>query len=361
MYFDLLASSSICIIASAPFCVCLLLRREYANTDLRVGSANQKPISLEGVALPRGNQYGQDVKDPRYGLPMAAAGVTAAEAEQIRHGHNDVDLTTQQAAHEKHHGAHSEITTHDTTQKKSHGLLGFLHRDKNKKYTKEEEAEFDRQEREHNSRHGLTGAGASLAGAGVGGAAYETEKNKPLPPNPAQTQTGTGYNKGQEMNLADRTRHTGDTTSAPAYSGGITDAHGNPIREQNTMGGEIPVQQSEYSGSTNTSSNYGPHGTADNKLESRVNSDRDGRSGLGGSSAYPSGAVDGRDDYPVRGNTTGTGSGEGLVSKVSQKDDGHNVLHKKGHVIHPGASEGQSGYAGDALGAPSTATSGGNY
>lgn len=327
----------------------------YANTDLRVGSANQKPIPLGGVELPRGNQYGQDVKDPRYGLPMAAAGVTAAEAEQIRHGHNDGGLTTQQAAYDNHHGAHKDTTTHDTTQKKSHGLLGFLHRDKNQKYTKEEEAEFHRQEREHNSRHGLTGAGE-----GVGGAVYEAEKNKPLPPNPAQAQTGTGYNQGQEMNLADRTRHTGDTASAPAYSGGMVDAQGNPIREQNTMGGEIPVQQSEYAGNKNTSSNYGPHGTVGNKLDPRVDSDRDGRSGLGGSSSYPSGAGDGR-DYPVGGSTTGTGSGEGLISKVTQRDDGHNVLHKKGHVIHPGATEGQSSYAGDASGAPGTGPTGGRF
>ena len=33
-----------------------------------VGSAHQKPIPLDGVELPRGNQYGQDVKDPRYGI-----------------------------------------------------------------------------------------------------------------------------------------------------------------------------------------------------------------------------------------------------------------------------------------------------
>lgn len=288
---------------------------------------------------------------------MAAAGVTAAEAEQIRHGHHDAGLTTQQAPHDKHHGAHKDATTRDTTEKKSHGLLGFLHRDKNKKYTKEEEAEFDRQEREHNPRHGLTGAG--VAGAGVGGAAYKAEKDKPLPPNPAQIgSAGTGYNKGQEMNIADRTRHTGDTTSAPAYSGGMVDARGNPIREQDTMGGEIRVQQSEYAGNTSISSNYGPHGTVGNKLDPRVDSDRDGRSGLGGSSVYPSGADDGR-DYPVGGNTTVTG--EGLTSKVAQSDHGHNVLHKKGHVIHPGATEGQSGYADNASRVPGTGPTSGNY
>jgi hypothetical protein len=49
----------------------------------------------------------------------------------------------------------------------------LLDRDKNKKYTKEEEEEFDRQEREQN-RH--TGRDAALGGAAVGGAAYEAEK-----------------------------------------------------------------------------------------------------------------------------------------------------------------------------------------
>lgn len=36
------------------------------------------------VDVPPGNDYGRGVKDPRYGLPMAAAGVTAEEAAELR-------------------------------------------------------------------------------------------------------------------------------------------------------------------------------------------------------------------------------------------------------------------------------------
>ena len=71
-------------------------------------------------------------------------------------------------------------------------------RDKDKKYTAEEEAEFDRQEREHNSHKGRD----ALGGAAVGGTAYEAEKHhhdhhqaatdKPLPTAPGNHGIGTG-------------------------------------------------------------------------------------------------------------------------------------------------------------------------
>lgn len=169
------------------------------------------------------------------------------------------------------------------------------------------------------------------------------------------------------MNLTDRTRQRGDTTSAPAYSGGMVDERGNTIREQNTMGGEIPYDQTDYNrgnttgmGSSNThgntgnnygSSNAGPHSSnLANKADPRVDSDRDHRAGPGMTgSVYPQGASDGR-DYP----SGGMGTGEGLHTKVLQKEDGHNVLHKKSHVIHPGAG-GEPGYQG------ASGATGGNY
>jgi hypothetical protein len=49
----------------------------------------------------------------------------------------------------------------------------LIDRDKNKKYSKEEEDEFDRQEREH---HSHAGRDAAVGGAAVGGAAYEADK-----------------------------------------------------------------------------------------------------------------------------------------------------------------------------------------
>ena len=280
---------------------------------------------------------------------MSAAGVTAAEAETLRR--HDDDLMAKHDAHDNRHGSRHDDTTHGTTHEKKRrsSLLGFLHRDKNKKYTKEEEAEFARQEREHNARSGLTGA--SVGAAGVGAA----EKNKPLPPNPGQQ--GADYKQDRQMNLTDRTRQHGDTTTAPAYSGRIVDAQGNPISDQSTMRGEIPYDQSDYNRGNVTgygSTNAGSHDSNfPNKADTRVDSDRDHRAGPGMTgSAYPQGASDGR-DYPAG----GMGSGEGIQTKVLEKEDGHKVLHKKGHVIHPGASAGEPSYQGGA-GAGAT---GGNY
>jgi hypothetical protein len=117
------------------------------------------------------------------------AGGAAYEVE--KHHKHDKDLTAaerEEKRENKHEEKEAKREHHE--EKKSHGLLGFLRmsitlagvwemtndfvdRDKNKKYTKEEEDEFDRQEREHNSHKGRD---AALGGAVVGGAAYEAEK-----------------------------------------------------------------------------------------------------------------------------------------------------------------------------------------
>jgi len=92
----------------------------------------------------------------------------------------------------------------------------ILDRDKNKKYTKEEEDEFDRQERDYNTTHGTshTGRDAALGGAAVGAGAYEADKhhhghesstNKPLPTAPGNHGIGTGA--GTQNALAGETGH----------------------------------------------------------------------------------------------------------------------------------------------------------
>lgn len=88
----------------------------------------------------------------------------------------------------------------------------FADRDKNKKYTPEEEAEFDRQEREYNTHKGRDAVG----GAAVGGAAYEAEKHhhdhqhtatdKPLPTVPGNHGIGTGAGTQNAL--------TGDNTTS---------------------------------------------------------------------------------------------------------------------------------------------------
>lgn len=50
------------------------------------------------VDVPPGNDYGKGVKDPRYGLPMAAGGISAAEAAALRKNNPNVAQSTEQAA-----------------------------------------------------------------------------------------------------------------------------------------------------------------------------------------------------------------------------------------------------------------------
>ncbi|KAL3424510.1 hypothetical protein PVAG01_03791 [Phlyctema vagabunda] len=158
-------------------------------------------------------------KDHHYGRDAAGVGAVGAGAHEA----------------DKHHKHDAKDTKH-ATQEKDHskgGILSFLHRDKNKKYTPAEEAEFDRQEREHNSHKGLGAAGTGAAGVG----AYEAGKhhdghstgtsnldNKPLPTAPGNHGVGTGA--GAQNALAGS--HSG-VSSAPHHD--------------NTKGGAVPLDE----------------------------------------------------------------------------------------------------------------------
>ncbi len=168
---------------------------------------------------------------------------------------------------------------------------------------------------------GVAGVGAGVVGAGASGSHHDNtaglEANKPLPHPPNQQAQGEYTGDGQQMNLTDRTRQQ-DTTSAPGYTGGMVDHHGNQIDERSGYDNrnEIPVAQ--YAA--------GNAGITNNKDDT-----------LG--STYPG---DGR-DYPVGQSSTSTGgqgyndkSASGMSSKVLERDNGHKVLHKKGHLIRPG-------------------------
>merc|ERR1712144_137474 len=158
-------------------------------------------------------------KDHHYGRDAAvaggAAGVGGAAYEADKH-HREKELAKAQKEAEKEHKhdvkraekhAEKEHKHHEKEaekddkhhEKKKGGLLSFLHRDKSKKYSAEEEAEFDRQEREHNASQSLTGRNATLGGAAVAGAgAYAADKhhdantNKSLPTAPGNHGFGTG-------------------------------------------------------------------------------------------------------------------------------------------------------------------------
>ncbi|PVH89551.1 hypothetical protein DL98DRAFT_564875 [Cadophora sp. DSE1049] len=116
-------------------------------------------------------------------------------------------------------------------EKKKGGFLSFLHRDKGKKYSAEEEAEFDRQEREHNAaQQSHTGRNAALGGAAVAGAgagAYASDKhhdadtNKSLPTAPGNHGVGTG--EGTQNALAG----AGHTSGTHGHHDDAT--HGTPL------------------------------------------------------------------------------------------------------------------------------------
>merc|ERR1711964_635821 len=138
--------------------------------------------------------YGRDAA-----VAGGAAGVGGAAYEADKH-HREKELAKAQKEAEKEHKraekhAEKEHKHHEKEaekddkhhEKKKGGLLSFLHRDKSKKYSAEEEAEFDRQEREHNASQSHTGRNATLGGAAVAQEPMPpTNITMPTPTNPFQ-------------------------------------------------------------------------------------------------------------------------------------------------------------------------------
>jgi hypothetical protein len=162
-------------------------------------------------------------KDHHYGRDATLAGGAGAVAyEADKHHKHDKDLSQLEKEAKKEHKREEKEAKkehkHEEKEEKKGGFLSFLHRDKSKKYTPEEEAEFDRQEHEHNSSHAGRNAALGAGAVGVGGAAYEAERHhadthKPLPNAPGNHGIGTGA--GPQNDLA---------------NDGIT--HGTPLPEK---------------------------------------------------------------------------------------------------------------------------------
>ena len=62
-------------------------------------AAKSTAAKYGGVDVPPGNDYGKGVKDPRYGLPMAAAGISAEEAAALRRNEANVARASQGQAY----------------------------------------------------------------------------------------------------------------------------------------------------------------------------------------------------------------------------------------------------------------------
>jgi hypothetical protein len=221
------------------------------TTDPQTG---QKMYNAE---VPRGNDYGKEVDDPRYGLPMAAAGVTAGEAEGLRN--HDEDLMAKQQEKEK---------------KKKGGLFGGILRkcqrpylkwlktntyeDRNKEEKtvedkpkrtlskKERKAEPKTEPRMHEHHHEKTAAATAGTAAAVGTTygVHEHYEQDPAELESAQKypQTSHAHTRGgddqipeeqfRNMSMKDEARYPGqqaDMASQPAFSGGMVDANGRPL------------------------------------------------------------------------------------------------------------------------------------
>jgi len=147
----------------------------HSNDPLKDYHYGSKPGPVEGSTT-HPTDAREDHHHGRDAAAVGGVGAVGAGAYEANKHHDSKELEKEAKKEHKHEEkeAKKEAKHEHKEEKKSGGLLSFLHRDKSKKYTKEEEDEFDRQEKEHHSRNAALGAGAVGAG-GVG--AYEANKH----------------------------------------------------------------------------------------------------------------------------------------------------------------------------------------
>lgn len=263
---------------------------------------------------------GSHDKDHHYGRDAAVAGGVGGAAYEADKHHKDTK-TEHQAEKDHKHAVKEAEKDHKHEEKKEHkhGILSFLHRDKSKKHTPEEEAEFDRQEREHNSH---AGRNTALGGAAVGAGAYEADKhhqsgadaNKPLPVAPGNHGIGTGAGpqnalagntSGTSHELGTGNTSTGHHTGRDAALGaGAVGAAGVGAHEHNKHSGPTPLDEKPRG------KDIGDH------LHGARNRGVEGSSGFPGTSGFGDGqhphahsseATTDQDGNPIGGGLTGTG------------------------------------------------------
>ncbi|TAQ90340.1 hypothetical protein B7494_g1315 [Chlorociboria aeruginascens] len=205
---------------------------------------------------------------------------------------------------DKHH-------KHEKEEKPKGGLLSFFHRDKNKKYTPEEEAEFGRQEREHHATNtGSRVQGAGHSSFGVSGATVGAPSGTP-------TNTFTG--------IADD-GHAGSHSHPDRYLGRDTVAEVGGIRLA-----EHEHRKNEAVGQHNTTSNTAS-GIPSHTLGSP-----------GGETGYRTDntTIGSNTEYP---HNTASNTNTADINNPTIGDD-RNRLHKDpppGHVAHVPATRAES-------------------
>ncbi|KAL2075504.1 hypothetical protein VTL71DRAFT_447 [Oculimacula yallundae] len=242
----------------------------FVGTHDHAGTSNPSHLGQHGAATdPHSTSSTQRSNDHHLGRDAAvvggAAGVGGAAYGADKHHEKELEKARHEAEKEhkhdlkeaeKHHKieekraekhAEKDHKHAEKDEKKKHGgFLSFLHRDKSKKYSAEEEADFERQEREHNASQSHTGRNAALGGAAVAGTGagvyaadrhHDADTNKSLPTAPGNHGVGTGA--GTQNALAGNTSHTGHdsithgTQNALAgntsHTGHDSATHGTPL------------------------------------------------------------------------------------------------------------------------------------
>ncbi|KFY15459.1 hypothetical protein V492_01977 [Pseudogymnoascus sp. VKM F-4246] len=183
------------------------------------------PAKYGDVDVPPGNDYGKGVKDPRYGLPMAAAGISAEEAAALRRNEANVarpstadrdyaaqptaasqQYATQPTTQAQQQAAKTTPTKEEKPSRRS-SILGFLHlgKDKDKKrHSKEEKRLSDTQRQSYTDRTGTAAGVAPVPGS-------VTRHDEPT------------------SDLAYRNRMP-STADAPAFTGGLVAPNGAPLK-----------------------------------------------------------------------------------------------------------------------------------
>ncbi|XMA15507.1 hypothetical protein WAI453_008298 [Rhynchosporium graminicola] len=359
--------------------------------------------------------------DHRLGRDAAVAGGAAgvggvAAHEHDKHKHeNELEKAQREAEKEHKHDLkqaekdhkieekraekHSEKDHKHVEKEKKHGFLSFLHRDKSKKYSAEEEADFERQEREHHASQSHTGRNAAVGTTVVGGVAldvhHDVDTNKALPTAPGNHGVGTGagtqnalagHNSsghdsatqgtplplkpagrdiGDILHGVERNRGVtgasgfsnepgfGDGTHPHAHSEATTDQSGNPVGHATTGAGygsqqagrEFPLGHSQH-GATHTDNDSPLHSTSQHH-----NTGRD-TAALGGAGLVG--------DHEHRKHDTTTGQHSGLTGSHGTSGLSSNQHHSgltgshepsalSGNQQHSGltGSHGSSGLSGN--------------
>ncbi|KAG4432827.1 hypothetical protein IFR05_011692 [Cadophora sp. M221] len=311
-----------------------------------------------GVADVGGAAYGVD-KHHEKELAKAQREAEKEQKQDLRQAEKDhkheVKRAEKQA--EKDHKKDLKAAEKDEKhqEKKKHGFLSFLHRDKSKKYSPEEEADFERQEREHNATH-VTPLPEKPAGTDIGDKLHGADRNRGV--------TGAAGFPNQPG--------FGDGTTGHQHlvSEATTDQHGRPVGSgtlgvsSQHSGREFPLGHSKHdSGYTEKTSPPHPITSQQSGLTSSP-----GQSGLSGnqsSSGYQSVLDPGRQQYTstsqqdyhqqqhaTSGYQAGRDTSE-LGSSITQQHEpstgsktsdlsGRNRLHKDPPAHHP-AAQAQSG------------------